>query len=132
MKVDQTGQFVFPSLGPGNLLNSCISELPETIAFFPNSNWMDTLIRQLTRITQNVTNPPVAPKLLVAISSPDPTMEAERINPGPKKPRVLRIPAMVWIELIEVIGRINTKNSNFVYSLVRQLSNLFRIWRGDP
>ena len=33
---------------------------------------------------QNATKPAFAPNVVVAISSPDPTIEAERINPGPK------------------------------------------------
>ena len=45
---------------------------------------MATLIRQLTKMTQKVMNPALAPKTVVAISSPEPTIDAERINPGPR------------------------------------------------
>jgi hypothetical protein len=45
---------------------------------------MATFTKQLTRITQKVIKPPFAPRIVVAINSPDPTIEAERINPGPK------------------------------------------------
>jgi hypothetical protein len=34
-------------------------------------------------MSQRQMNPTRAPKMVVAISSPDPTMEAERTNPGP-------------------------------------------------
>jgi hypothetical protein len=33
---------------------------------------------------QNAMNPAFAPNTVVAISSPDPTIEAERIKPGPR------------------------------------------------
>jgi hypothetical protein len=39
---------------------------------------------QLSRINHNATNPALAPRVVVAISSPDPTMEADRMNPGPR------------------------------------------------
>jgi hypothetical protein len=32
----------------------------------------------------NATNPAFAPSVVVAISSPDPTIDADRINPGPR------------------------------------------------
>jgi hypothetical protein len=35
-------------------------------------------------MTQKVIKPPFAPRIVVAINSPDPTIEAERIKPGPK------------------------------------------------
>jgi len=37
-----------------------------------------------------VINPALAPRTVVAINSPEPTIEAERINPGPKKVNILR------------------------------------------
>ena len=79
-KVLQTAQF----FGPDNDENEVIKGFPVTMAFLPNSNWIATFIRQLTRMTQKVINPPSAPRTVVAINSPDPTIEAERINPGPK------------------------------------------------
>jgi hypothetical protein len=36
-------------------------------------------------MTQNVINPPFAPSTVVAINSPEPTMEADKIKPGPRK-----------------------------------------------
>jgi hypothetical protein len=35
-------------------------------------------------IIQNAMNPACAPNVVVAINSPEPTIEAERINPGPR------------------------------------------------
>ena len=43
-----------------------------------------TLTRQLTRITHIATKPAFAPSWVVAISSPDPTIEADNIKPGPR------------------------------------------------
>ena len=45
---------------------------------------MATLIKQLTKMTQKVIKPAFAPNTVVAINSPDPTIDADRINPGPK------------------------------------------------
>lgn len=79
-KVVQTAQF----FGPDKVENEAINGLPVIMAFFPNSSWIATFTKQLTRITQNVINPPSAPSTVVAINSPEPTIEAERINPGPR------------------------------------------------
>jgi hypothetical protein len=38
-------------------------------------------------ITQNVINPASAPRVVVAINSPEPTMEAESIKLGPRNLR---------------------------------------------
>jgi hypothetical protein len=35
-------------------------------------------------ITQNATNPAFAPNMVVAINSPEPTIEADKIKPGPR------------------------------------------------
>ena len=45
---------------------------------------MATFTKQLTRITQNVMNPALAPRAVVAMSSPEPTIAADRIKPGPR------------------------------------------------
>ena len=39
---------------------------------------------QLTIMTQRVTNPALAPRAVVAMSSPEPMMLAVRMIPGPK------------------------------------------------
>jgi hypothetical protein len=55
------------------------------MAVLPNSSWIATFITQLTIITQNAMKPAFAPRSVVAINSPDPTMDAERMKPGPRK-----------------------------------------------
>lgn len=35
-------------------------------------------------ITQKAINPALAPSIVVAINSPEPTIEADKINPGPR------------------------------------------------
>ena len=35
-------------------------------------------------ITQNAINPAFAPNMVVAINSPEPTIEADKIKPGPR------------------------------------------------
>jgi hypothetical protein len=74
----------FPDRGPGNSLNDRIAVWPVNMALFPNSNCTATFTRQLTMMIQKAIKPAFAPKVVVAINSPDPTMEAERINPGPR------------------------------------------------
>jgi hypothetical protein len=66
-------------------------ELSETMAFFPNSSCIPTFMIQLTSITQKVIKPAFAPSTVVAINSPEPTIEADRINPGPKNPNIFFI-----------------------------------------
>ncbi len=83
-KNNQTIHFAFPIFGPGSLLKDCIAVSPVIIVCRPNSNCTATLTRQLTSITQKVINPACAPRVVVAMSSPDPTMEADRTNPGPR------------------------------------------------
>jgi hypothetical protein len=41
-------------------------------------------------MTQEATNPAFAPSVVVAMSSPEPTMEADRINPGPRNVSLCR------------------------------------------
>jgi len=62
------------------------------MAFLPNSSCNATFTKQLTMITQNVMKPAFAPSAVVAMSSPEPTMAAERIKPGP---RYLSLPTKV-------------------------------------
>src|SRR6185295_16998236 len=54
------------------------------MACFPNSSCTATLARQLIMIIHKAANPALAPSTVVAINSPEPTIEAERINPGPR------------------------------------------------
>src|SRR5436189_2748309 len=84
MNTVQTTQLPFPRRGPGNSLNDRIAVCPVNMALFPNSNCTATFTRQLTMMIQKATNPALAPRVVVAINSPDPTMEADRINPGPR------------------------------------------------
>ena len=48
------------------------------------------LMKQLNRITHRATKPACAPKVVVAISSPEPTIDAQRIMPGPMRRRIAR------------------------------------------
>ncbi len=43
-----------------------------------------TLTRVLTMTSQSSTNPTWAPSVVVAISSPEPTIDALMISPGPR------------------------------------------------
>src|ERR1043166_683249 len=40
-------------------------------------------MKQLSRITQSARYPPRAPSVVVAINSPEPTIDAQRMMPGP-------------------------------------------------
>ena len=84
INVAQMAQLPFLKVGPGSFAKENIKVFPVMIAFLPNSSCMATFTKQLTRITQKVIKPPFAPRIVVAINSPDPTIEAERIKPGPK------------------------------------------------
>jgi hypothetical protein len=84
VNVAQTAQLPFLKEGPGSFEKENIKVLPLMIAFLPNSSWIATFTKQLTRITQKVINPPFAPRMVVAINSPEPTIDAESIKPGPK------------------------------------------------
>ena len=80
----QIDQFPLPIFGPGNWFSASKVVSPEWIACFPNSSCTKTFTRQLTMMTQRATNPAFAPSVVVAMSSPDPTIEAERMKPGPR------------------------------------------------
>src|SRR5688572_458010 len=80
----QTAHPALPKRMPGNLLNRFITVSPVSIACFPNSNCTATFIRQLTMITQKAIKPAFAPNMVVAINSPEPTIEADKIKPGPR------------------------------------------------
>ena len=87
--IDQSAHPLLLIFGPGNLLKECITVSPEIIACLPNCNCMVTLTRQLISIIQNITKPALAPREVVAMSSPDPTTAADKMKPGP---RCLKIP----------------------------------------
>src|SRR5687768_16209969 len=84
MPTVQTAHPALPKRVPGNLLNKLITVSPVSIACLPNSNCTATFIRQLTMITQKAINPALAPNMVVAINSPEPTIEADKIKPGPR------------------------------------------------
>ena len=69
--------------GPGTRLNPANPVSPLAMMYRPISACSTGLIRQLSRITQSAVNPTWAPSVVVAISSPDPTIDAARIIPGP-------------------------------------------------
>ena len=82
MSQSQQSQDV-PSPRPGKVSNAASVVLPCVIAYRPISTWTNTLMTQLSRISQSRLYPALAPRLVVLISSPVPTIEAARIRPGP-------------------------------------------------
>ena len=75
----------------------------------PNSIWAKTLIKHPRIMSQRKSKWASAPVLVVAISSPDPTIDPAKMSPGPK---FLSIPkglsggswTFVFFGLIEKIG----------------------------
>ena len=84
MNTTHKDQEPFPILLPGRRLNDFMVVSPVQIACFPYCNCTATLIRQLKIMIQKAAKPALAPNMVVAINSPDPTMEADKIKPGPK------------------------------------------------
>jgi len=80
----QIDQLADPSLGPGNEFSASMVVSPEEMACLPNSSWTTTLMTQLKMMNHRRVNPALAPMRVVAINSPEPTIDAERIKPGPK------------------------------------------------
>ena len=76
----------------------CMDDSPVMIACFPNSSCTATFARQLITMIHKAAKPALAPSTVVAINSPDPTIEAERINPGPRN-ESLTIP-FTWINAL--------------------------------
>ena len=70
-------------MDPGTVSNAASDVLPCVIAYRPISTCTNTLITQLSKISHNRLNPAFAPRLVVLISSPVPTIDAARIKPGP-------------------------------------------------
>ncbi len=72
-----------PSRGPGMRLSDVSVVSPCPIATRPSSICTKTLITQPTMISHSSEMPACAPVLVVAISSPEPTMLAAIMSPGP-------------------------------------------------
>ena len=79
----QIDQFACPRRGPGSVLSDAMVDSPVPIACLPNSSCTTTLTKQLKMMNHIRMKPARAPTIVVAINSPEPTMEAERIKPGP-------------------------------------------------
>jgi hypothetical protein len=77
-----TSQFT-RSRGPGTRFRPSSPVCPVAIVYRPSSPCTTGLIAQLTRMIQSAANPTCAPSVVVAISSPDPTIEAASTIPGP-------------------------------------------------
>src|SRR6478736_6169167 len=102
-KTNHTDHLPLPILRPGSLLNACIAVSPVRMACFPNSNCTATLARQEMMMIQSAAKPAFAPNTVVAINSPDPTMEAERIKPGPRNARLrMKVEGGSFIVLFEM------------------------------
>ena len=72
-----------PRRGPGSESNASRVVRPWMIAYRPSSTCTKTLMMQDRRISHSRLKPALAPRLVVLISSPVPTIDAARINPGP-------------------------------------------------
>ena len=69
--------------GPGTLLKATKVVWPVAMAWRPSSLCTGTLTAQLRRMSQSTTKPTSAPSRVVAMSSPEPTMEPVNSRPGP-------------------------------------------------
>ena len=72
-----------PILG-GTLLKPERAGVPVAIVQRASSIWTATLTTQLKMTIQRMTKPTWAPSVVVAISSPEPTIDALKIRPGPR------------------------------------------------
>ena len=72
------------NLGPGTRLKASSGVRPHVSVVRPISIWAATLMAQPRMISQSSTKPASAPTIVVAISSPLPTMELARTIPGPR------------------------------------------------
>ena len=72
------------SRGPGTRSNASSGVRPQVSVLRPISIWAATFTPQPSRISQSRVKPAVAPTAVVAISSPEPTMELARMIPGPR------------------------------------------------
>jgi hypothetical protein len=57
---------------------------PVAMVHRASSTWTATFTRVLKMTSHSRANPTSAPRAVVAISSPDPTMDALRMSPGPR------------------------------------------------
>ena len=78
----QTSQCA-PKRGPGSSCSAPKVGRPDEMAYRPISICTKTLITQLKRINHRKMNPCRAPRLVVRISSPEPTIVPARMMPGP-------------------------------------------------
>ncbi len=83
-KTVHTVHLAFPNRGPGKALNACMAVSPVRMVCLPNSSCTATFTIQLTMMTQKVINPARAPRVVVAINSPLPTIDADKIKLGPR------------------------------------------------
>ena len=72
------------SFGPGISFNATRGDVLWIMVFLPNSIKVNTFMTQPNTISQRRTKPVFAPTNVVAISSPEPTMEPAIIIPGPR------------------------------------------------
>ena len=71
------------NLGPGTVFIASSVVIPRKSAKRPNSICTNTLITHPRMMNQSNVNPTLAPSLGVTITSPDPTIEAVTMSPGP-------------------------------------------------
>ena len=91
-KTSQNQQIQFTrARGPGTSLSPSSVVRPVVIVYRPNSICTNTLIRQPRMMSHMRVKPASAPTAVVAISSPDPTMDPAMIRPGPSWRRMSRI-----------------------------------------
>ncbi|GEM_PF-5079924 len=72
------------SLGPDTRSNASSGVRPQVRVVRPISTWAATFTTQPRRISQRSVKPASAPAVVVAMSSPLPTMELARMMPGPR------------------------------------------------
>ena len=65
-------------------------------------------------MTHNRANPAAAPVLVVAMSSPEPTIDPAIINPGPRR---LRTPTKVWGGFSMPEGMASLSSALFVFGV---------------
>src|SRR4051812_13954430 len=75
-----------PRRGPGTRSNPSRPVNPVAMVKRPNSACTTGLIAQLRRMIHNTANPTCAPSVVVAINSPEPTIDAASTMPGPIRP----------------------------------------------
>ena len=71
------------SLGPGIVFQKASIGFPVVMDILAISSWRMIFKAQLKMMVHRVTKPAWAPRAVVAINSPEPTMEAVTMIPGP-------------------------------------------------